>query len=419
MVWKRYRSYLEAPPETVLEWSDAETEARGWLVLNSRRGGAAGGGTRMREGLDREEVVYLAKSMELKFAFSGPPIGGAKSGIAFDPTDPRREGVLQRWFRAILPFLSTCYGTGGDVNVDEQRDVVPACAHLGLRHPQEGVARGHLQADGKRLDAILVALDRGLHGAVSCPELGLPEAGLSVSDLVTGFGVARAARRVFERAGESLEGQRVVVEGFGNVGGAAALYLSRMGARVVAVLDAERALVRSDGLSADEVEGLVLRRRQGRLPEDDALLAEAEREAAYRIPADLFVPAAVSGSLDAARLDDLEAAGVTTIVCGANQPFREARLGDTRLQERADRTFRVLPDVVGSMGMARAFHHLMVNARPEEGGGQVADSPEEILRTVGDSVRDAVDRVVDRAGGADGELMGAAIAIALDRSGSG
>ena len=46
-------------PEIVFEWSDAETEAEGWVVINSLRGGAAGGGTRMRVGLDKKEVIAL------------------------------------------------------------------------------------------------------------------------------------------------------------------------------------------------------------------------------------------------------------------------------------------------------------------------------------------------------------------------
>lgn len=418
MVWKRYRRYLEAPPETVLAWTDEETGARGWLVLNSRRGGAAGGGTRMRTELTRQEVVHLAKGMELKFAFAGPPIGGAKSGIAFDPEDPRRGEVLERWFRAILPFLSTCYGTGGDVNVDEQRDVVPACRRLGLRHPQEGIIRGHLRPEGTRLERMVRALDAGLREPVTCPELGLPDHELSVSDLITGYGVARAARRLYERSGQALSGTRVVVEGFGNVGGSAALHLARMGARIVAVVDADRALVKEDGMEALELEELLEGRVRGELPPGPGVVRGGDRDAAYRMPAELFVPAAISGSVDDGRLDDLEGAGVTTLVCGANQPFREDRPGDTRVQERADRTFRVLPDVVGSMGMARAFHHLM-NAHPEEAPEKSSPDFEGVFEAVGEAMDAAVDRVLDRAGGPEGELMAAAIAIALDRRDAG
>src|SRR6187551_2897578 len=105
-------------PEIVFEWNDPESEATGWVVINSLRGGAAGGGTRMRAGLDKHEVISLAKTMEVKFTVSGPAIGGAKSGINFDPNDPRKKGVLQRWYKAVSPLLKSYYGTGGDLNVD-------------------------------------------------------------------------------------------------------------------------------------------------------------------------------------------------------------------------------------------------------------------------------------------------------------
>src|SRR5436190_9469549 len=91
-------------PEIVFEWKDPPTGARGWVVINSLRGGAAGGGTRMRKGLDRREVESLAKTMEVKFTVSGPAIGGAKSGIDFDPADPRKKDVLDRWYKAVIPL---------------------------------------------------------------------------------------------------------------------------------------------------------------------------------------------------------------------------------------------------------------------------------------------------------------------------
>ncbi|MFT7158807.1 MAG: glutamate dehydrogenase/leucine dehydrogenase, partial [Parvicella sp.] len=132
-------------PEIVFEWKDAETEAEGWVVINSLRGGAAGGGTRMRVGLDKREVESLAKTMEVKFTVSGPSIGGAKSGINFDPNDPRKKGVLERWYAAVTPLLKHYYGTGGDLNVDEIHEVIPMTEDCGVWHPQEGVFNGHFQ----------------------------------------------------------------------------------------------------------------------------------------------------------------------------------------------------------------------------------------------------------------------------------
>jgi glutamate dehydrogenase/leucine dehydrogenase len=135
--------YENKEPEIVFHWNDPETEAEGWTVINSLRGGAAGGGTRMRVGLDMNEVLSLAKTMEVKFTVSGPAIGGAKSGINFDPNDPRKKGVLERWYKVVSPLLKAYYGTGGDLNVDEIHEVIPITEQSGVWHPQEGVFNGH------------------------------------------------------------------------------------------------------------------------------------------------------------------------------------------------------------------------------------------------------------------------------------
>ena len=58
----------------------------------------------MRIGLDMNEVLSLAKTMEVKFTVSGPAIGGAKSGINFDPKDPRKKGVLERWYKVTIKY---------------------------------------------------------------------------------------------------------------------------------------------------------------------------------------------------------------------------------------------------------------------------------------------------------------------------
>jgi glutamate dehydrogenase (NAD(P)+) len=404
--WKLYGAYLAEPPAQVLEWNDSESEARGWLVINSLRGGAAGGGTRMRKGVTLEEVTYLAKAMQLKFAFSGPPIGGGKSGIAFDPNDPRREDVLRRWFAAVRPFLRTRYGTGGDVNVDEQRDVVPLCAEIGIVHPQEGVVRGHLGVRGSDVERTFNSLADGICQPAGA--FGVAGLDLTVSDLVTGYGVARAAERLAEHRGETLEGTRVIIEGFGNVGSGAALYLSRMGARIVGIIDAESGLAMPEGLCAAEVEDL-LRRQKGRaLPDHPGRVTGPEREMVYREAADLFIPAAISGSVDARRLAQLARHGVRRIVCGANQPFREVRLGDTETIQAADGEFEVLPEVVASLGMARAFYHLMAN--PDAG------SVEEIFGAITSAVDEAVDEAIGRVGAETSGLAAAAFDIAMERT---
>ena len=226
--------YKEKTPEIVFEWSDSETDAKGWVVINSLRGGAAGGGTRMRKGLNKEEVISLAKVMEIKFSVCGPAIGGAKSGINFDPNDPRKDDVLRRWYKAVIPLLKNYYGTGGDLNVDELKDVIPITEDLGLWHPQEGVVNGHLKpTEGERLSA-LGQLRQGVSQIVTDATY-LPDnttEQFAVADLITGYGVAEAVVHYYDLYKSSdLKGKRVIIQGWGNVAAAAALYLAKEGAK--------------------------------------------------------------------------------------------------------------------------------------------------------------------------------------------
>ncbi len=402
-VWERYARYLRAPAELTVHWRDGESEARGWLVVNSLRGGAAGGGTRMRPGLDEREVVYLAKAMELKFAFAGPAIGGAKSGIDFDPGDPRKPAVLRRFYRAISPYLRTCVGTGGDLGVDEVADVLPSFRALGLAHPQQGVVRGH--CDGRENgSAILGRLDAGVQAPVD-GTLGSARGPSTVADLITGFGVARSIERACERLGEPLDGLRARVEGFGNVGAACALYLARAGARIVAISDARRVLVEPNGLDAAGVEDLIARGEPKLLPADDP--RTRRRGASFDdLPGDVFVAAAASATVDAARLARLEASGVRLLGCGANQPFRERTVGATDVCRAADGRFTVLPDILANCGMARALSFLM------EPGSSA--HPGAIFAAVGATIVDGVDEVAARAGGPRG-MLAAALETTLDR----
>ncbi len=408
-VWRRYADFLSSPPHTVVEWHDPETTARGWLVVNSWRGGAAGGGTRMRPGCTRDEVVFLAKAMELKFSISGPAIGGAKAGIDFDPEDPRKREVLRRWFHAILPYLETRYSTAGDLNVDEVREVIPLCSELGVLHPQQGLARGHLGLTGEAMGVRLDAVRQGL-GQVVDQELGLPDTRQRVADLITGFGVAVSASRLLERQGGSLEGARVLLEGFGRVGGSAALYLTRWGARVVGIIDIRNALVSQDGLGADEIEELLRQRTTNRLP--PGLLAadkEAAREQFHSVPADICVCAASSGTVDGPAMDRLADQGVQAIISGANRPFASSFPGDTSIDHEADERFAVVADIIANCGTAHAFAYQIELDDPA--------TPAEVFDSVEVTISGALDEAVTRAGSAERGLLGAALESTLERAG--
>ncbi len=408
-MWRRYNAFLVRPPELTVAWQDTETSARGWLVISSLRGGAAGGGTRMRPGANPREVGYLAKTMELKFALAGPPIGGAKSAIDFDPRDPGKAGVLKRWYTAIAPYLRERYGTGGDLNVDEVLEVIPLIQSLGIAHPQAGIVRGHFKLDDGAFDRVIANLDRGVkapaHAAVGID--GVPR---SVADLITGYGVARSVIEYYRRLGNALDGARVTLEGFGNVGAAAALYLAREGAVVAGVTDAEKGLFPDRPLDAAGVEALIREGPDRLLPADDRCVYGDAREQLFDTPAEIFVCAAASGTLTDERLRRLSSSGVTVMSCGANQPFRERQFGSTRVHRIADSRFALIPDFLANLGMARTFSYLM---EPDANAGSKA-----VFAAVNDSIATGVDEMLSRAARPDRGLMSATLSLALDRIGA-
>ncbi|NOS94150.1 MAG: amino acid dehydrogenase [Cyclobacteriaceae bacterium] len=357
-------------PEIVFEWKDAETEAVGWVVINSLRGGAAGGGTRMRAGLDKREVESLAKTMEVKFTVSGPPIGGAKSGINFDPNDPRKEGVLHRWYTAVMPLLKYYYGTGGDLNVDEIHEVIPHTEDVGIWHPQEGVFTGHYKPTEpqkvNRIGQLRQGVVKVIEDSQYTPALSKK---YTIADMCTGYGVAEAVRHYYElwpssvkssdgKAGQ-LKGKRVVVQGWGNVGAAAGFYLSQMGAVVVGILTREGGLINQKGISHEEICQLVVNRQGNRLVTDDLLSFETVNEKIWDLEFEVFIPAAASRLVTKDQVDRMIASKVEVFSCGANVPFADPEIffGPTGLY--ADEKFSVIPDFIANCGMARVFAYFM------------------------------------------------------------
>ena len=311
-------------PEIVFEWKDPETEAEGWVVINSLRGGAAGGGTRMRKGLDKREVESLAKTMEVKFTVAGPPIGGAKSGINFDPTDPRKEGVLRRWYSAVSPLLKHYYGTGGDLNVDEIHEVIPMTEDCGVWHPQEGVFNGHFQPKESQKINRIGQLRQGVSKVIEDPEYSpLIARKYLIADMITGYGVAMSIAHYYSIWGGELKGKKVIVQGWGNVGSSAAYYLSQKGALIVGIIDRFGGLIHTDGYSFDEVKDLFLNKQGTALSHPNLLSYDDVNAQIWDTQADIFIPCAGSRMITEEQLNRMLKAGVSVISSGANVPFAD------------------------------------------------------------------------------------------------
>jgi glutamate dehydrogenase/leucine dehydrogenase len=349
-------------PEIVFEWKDSETEAEGWVVINSLRGGAAGGGTRMRVGLDKREVESLAKTMEVKFTVAGPPIGGAKSGINFDPKDPRKEGVLRRWYAAVTPLLKHYYGTGGDLNVDEIHEVIPITEDCGVWHPQEGVFNGHFQPREAQKINRIGQLRQGVLKVIEDKSYS-PDVNRKyvVADMITGYGVAESIKHFYAIWGGNVRDKKVLVQGWGNVGSAGAYYLAQQGAKIVGIIDRVGGVINEEGFTFEEIRDLFLNKNGNELVASNMLSYDEVNSKIWDVKADVFIPCAGSRMITEDQLNRMLKSGIQVISSGANVPFADPEIFFGPIADQADNTISIIPDFISNCGMARVFAYLMSN----------------------------------------------------------
>lgn len=349
-------------PEIVFEWKDSETEAEGWVVINSLRGGAAGGGTRMRVGLDKREVESLAKTMEVKFTVAGPAIGGAKSGINFDPKDPRKKEVLQRWFKAVAPILKNYYGTGGDMNIDEIHEVIPMTENCGVLHPQEGVLNGHFKPSAAqketRINQLRTGVKKAIEDAKYTPDVNRKYV---IADLITGYGVAESIIHYYKIWGGSVKDKKVLVQGWGNVASAAAYFLALEGAKITGIIDRVGGLISEEGFGFEKIKDLFLTKDGNEISDVNLLSFEEMDSKIWDLEADVFIPCAASRMITQDQLNRMIVAGVSVIAAGANVPFADKEIFFGPIAEHADKSISVIPDFISNCGMARVFAYLMSN----------------------------------------------------------
>jgi len=382
------KKFENKKPEVIFEWSDSESEAEGWVVINSLRGGAAGGGTRMRKGLDKREVESLAKTMEVKFTVSGPAIGGAKSGINFDPADPRKDEILKRWYKAVMPLLKNYYGTGGDLNVDEIHEVIPITESYGLWHPQEGIVNGYFHATEPEKIRKIGQLRQGVAKVLEDPEFtpNGPKK-YTVADMITGYGVAEAVSHYYSIWGGDIKGKRAVIQGWGNVGAAAACFLAVEGVKIVGIIDKDGGLIKEDGYTLDEVRELFINRKGNKLSAPGMISFEEMNERVWELESEIFIPAAASRLITKEQAEKMVNAGLEVISCGANVPFADPEIFFGPIGLWVDERVSLIPDFVANCGMARVFAYLMSE------NAEVTDQA--IFSDVSETIRLALQKTFD------------------------
>ena len=384
------KKFENKTPEIIFQWQDSQTDAKGWVVINSLRGGAAGGGTRMRVGLDQHEVISLAKTMEVKFTVSGPPIGGAKSGINFDPNDPRKKEVLKRWYAAVTPLLKHYYGTGGDLNVDEINEVIPITEDCGVWHPQEGVFNGHYQPREfqkiNRIGQLRQGVLKTIESKNYTPDI---ERKFVIADMITGYGVAESVKHYYHIYGGNLKNKRVIVQGWGNVGSAAAYYIAQDGAKIVGIIDRDGGLINEKGLSFEEIKKLFLNKNGNAINDKNLLSFEEINDQIWDLKSEIFLPCAASRLITKDQVDRMLKSGIEVIAPGANVPFADKEIFFGPISDYTDRNTSLIPDFISNCGMARVFAYLMGNdlERMED---------ESIFKDTSKTIKNALENVFEK-----------------------
>jgi glutamate dehydrogenase (NAD(P)+) len=301
----------------------------GYRVHHNNARGPTKGGLRYHPDVGMDEVRALAMWMTWKCAVVDLPYGGAKGGVG---VDPRSLSVGE------LENLTRRFATEINVLVGPERDIPAPDVGTNAQIMAWFMDTYSMQA-GYSMPAVVTGKPVSVGGTVGRED-------------ATGRGLLHIAREWATREGRPLAGRTVAVQGFGNVGAAAARFLAEEGCRVVAVSDVSGGRYNDAGLDLAPL--LELRNAGGRLG-DAAAGSLITNEELLSLSVDVLVLAALEG-----QVHEGNAAGVRAplVVEGANGPI--TREGDAIL---ADKGVVVLPDIVTNAGGVIASYFEWVQGR--------------------------------------------------------
>ena len=288
----------------------------GYRVQHNLSRGPGKGGVRYHPDVTLEEVLALSAWMTIKNAAVNIPYGGAKGGIR---VDPKRLSLneLEKITRRYTSEIGIIIG------------------------PTKDIPAPDVNTNSQIMAWMMDTYSANQGGTITGVVTGKPvELGGSLGRVkATGRGVFLTAREAAKSMGLALEGARVAVQGFGNVGSIAAELMSQAHARVVAVQDHSGSLGNAAGI---DVASLI---RHVQETGGIAGFAEAEamdEEAFWGVDCDVMIPAALEGQVDGPRAQRIRA---SLLVEGANGPVN--READQILLERG---VTVVPDVIANAG---------------------------------------------------------------------
>ena len=316
------RDYLATPHRELVVYFPVEMDDgavrlfTGYWVHHSSVLGPTKGGIRYSPEVRISEVRALAMWMTWKSALMHLPYGGAKGGVACDPRHLSRD-ELQRLTRRYASEISVLMGPKSDIPAPDVGTNAQVMAWIMDTYSMH---------QGYSVPSVVTGKPIPLGGSVGRSD-------------ATGRGVMHATREAARLRGVSLHGSRVAVQGFGNVGEAAARLLHEQGCTIVAVSDISGGCYNPSGLDPHAVlkhiqHGGTVPRFSGGDPVSNAELLE--------LPCDVLIPAAIEGQITGENAARVKAGIVVEAANGPTTPEADALL--------ADRGILVVPDILANAG---------------------------------------------------------------------
>jgi glutamate dehydrogenase (NAD(P)+) len=350
----------------------------GYRVQHSTGRGPGKGGIRFHPGVTLEEVEGLAMLMTWKCAVTDLPLGGAKGGVAVDPSKYSKrelERLTKRYTVAILPIIGPEQDIPApDVNTDAQTMawIVDTVTMMTGKHSPEVVT-------GKPVD---LGGSRGRHEA-------------------TGRGVAFVTLELLRKIGKPIEGTRVAVQGFGNVGSFAALALAQAGCRIVGISDVSGGYAVPSGIDIRSAMDHAKRNPQRTL-EGLAGASRVSNGELLAMDVDVLIPAALEAQITADNASSIRA---KIIVEGANGPVTAD--ADRMLTGRG---VTIVPDILANAGGVVVSYFEWVQSR-----AQFYWELDEVERRLEIYMRRAMESVLAKAKTYDSSYREAAFILAVER----
>lgn len=288
----------------------------GYRVQHNTSRGPAKGGVRYHQDVTLSEVMALSAWMTIKNAAVGLPYGGGKGGIRIDPRK-YSQGELERLTRRYTSEIGLIIGPEKDIPAPDVNTNPQTMAWM--------------------MDTYSMNVGRTATGVVTGKPVSLGGS-LGRSD-ATGRGVFVTGAEAMNKLGVPLEGARIAVQGFGNVGSAAARIFHEHGAKIVAIQDVSGTVYSAAGI--DPAQALKQLQQTGKIT-DLAGTETLKREEFWSVDCDVLIPAALEKQITEANAGQIQA---RLIVEGANGPTTPQ--ADDILRERG---VTVVPDVLANAG---------------------------------------------------------------------